>query len=254
MTQKPTSQDQFAPVAETYLTSAVHSNADALRRLVELVQPKGGRVLDVGTGAGHAAYTFAPYVDEVVAFDLTPEMLSIVERESKAKGLTNISTQQGNAQEMPFEDNSCDGVTCRVAAHHFLDVEAFVREVHRVLKPVGWFMLSDTISPEDDEATKAINEIEEIRDPSHGYNLKVSEWVELLESNRLAVNVTEQHRKHLEFEDWMDRMRVPEEKRPVLTEKIFESTGPTRDYLMPRTEGVASFDLIEGLFFATKTV
>ncbi len=36
-----------------------------------------------------------------------------------------------------------DLVTCRVAAHHFSDVAAFVRETARVLKTGGWFLLID---------------------------------------------------------------------------------------------------------------
>ena len=253
MTEKPSSRDQFSPVAEKYLTSAVHSNADALRRLVELVQPTKGEVLDVGTGAGHTAYTFAPHVNEVVAFDLTPEMLAIVEREAKAKNLPNISTQLGDAQDMPFEENTFDGVTCRVAAHHFPKVENFVKEVARVLKPNGWFMLADTVSPEDDPAAQIVNEVEELRDPSHVYNLKVSQWRHLLEENGLAVTVFEQHRKNLDYQDWLDRMKVPEATRPVLERKIFDSKGLVRQYFMPATDGNPRFDLIEGLFLATKT-
>lgn len=249
MTDGPSSRDQFGPVADKYLTSAVHADGAALERLVRVVSPDGGRILDVGTGAGHVAYALAPFVDEVVAFDLTPEMLGVVEREALARGLTNILTVEGDATAMPFEDGAFDGVACRVAAHHFLDVEDFVRESARVLKPGGWFLLVDTVSPEDDEAARTINRVEAIRDPSHVWNLKVSDWVGLFGRFGFEVRHTETNRKVLDLEDWMTRMRVAAEIQPILRVRILESKGAVRDYFNPR-DGV--FDLLEGMVFGLK--
>ncbi len=252
MSQGPSSKDQFGPVAEKYLTSAVHASGSALQRLVEVASPSGGRVLDVGTGAGHMAYTFAPLVDEVVAFDLTPEMLRVVEREAGSRGLGNISTVEGDAEAMPFGDGEFDGVTCRVAAHHFVDVPAFVGEVSRVLRAGGWLLLVDTISPEDDGAALEVNAVEAIRDPSHVRNWKVSEWVEVIGANGMEVRHEETHRKTLDLEDWMERMRVSEEVRPGLASRILESTGLVREYLNPQRDGGDRFDLLETTIYAVK--
>ena len=69
-------QTVFAQRAAFYTTSAVHKDKAVLDRLVELahVQPTD-RVLDVATGTGHTAFAFAPHVREVIATDITPEML-----------------------------------------------------------------------------------------------------------------------------------------------------------------------------------
>lgn len=249
--EPPSSRDQFGPVAEAYLTSGVHASSDALEVLVEMVKPSGGKVLDIGTGAGHTAYAFAPYVDSVTAFDLTPEMLAIVSREAKARGLTNISTVEGDAMAMPFEDAAFDGVTCRLCAHHFSDVPKFVREVGRVLEPGGWFLLVDTVSPEGDAAAESVNEVERLRDPSHAYNLKDSEWLELLRRTGFEVLATDSRRKALNFDEWADRMRVSDVLKPTIRELIARSSGEVAEYFAPREEADGyTFDLIETAFFA----
>lgn len=252
MSGRPSARDQFGPVAETYLTSAVHASSDALAELVALVNPNGGKVLDVGTGAGHAAYAFAPHVDAVVAFDMTPEMLAVVERESAAKGLANISIQQGDALDLPFGGRAFEGVMCRLAAHHFSDAGQFVREVFRVLKPGGWFLLADTVSPEDQDAADAVNRIEDVRDPSHVWNLKVSEWTGAMKDAGFAVGEAVLRRKFLVFTEWTERMRVSAEDTAWLEGAIFGSTGAVREYLNPVEEPVKGFDLIEAAILATK--
>ena len=92
-----------------------------------------GHLLDVGTGAGHTAFAFAPHIAEVEALDLTQEMLDQVERGAQERGLTNIHCQLGDAEALPYPDDTFDFVTSRLCAHHFQNAPAFVREVARVL-------------------------------------------------------------------------------------------------------------------------
>ena len=69
-------RSQFGAAASAYTTSAGHSDPILLRRVVELAQPRpSDRALDIATGAGHTALALAPHVAEVVAFDLTQQML-----------------------------------------------------------------------------------------------------------------------------------------------------------------------------------
>ena len=61
-------QQEFGRTAATYLTSKPHAQGKSLERLVELTKPQPGwSVLDVATGGGHVAYTFAPHVARVWA-------------------------------------------------------------------------------------------------------------------------------------------------------------------------------------------
>ncbi len=76
-------------------------------------------MLDVATGGGHVAYTFAPHVERVWASDITQEMLDMVKKEAAKRGLANVRTTYAKAEALPFEDESFDLVTCRIAPHHF---------------------------------------------------------------------------------------------------------------------------------------
>ncbi len=109
---KPLVQSQFGAHAASYATSRSHAAGNSLQRLVALVQPKPDwRMLDVATGAGHTALTFAPHVREVIASDLTPQMLEQAAKLAKARGLTNFTTEKAEAESLPFGDASFDLVT-----------------------------------------------------------------------------------------------------------------------------------------------
>jgi ubiquinone/menaquinone biosynthesis C-methylase UbiE len=57
------------------------------------------RVLDVAAGTGHLSCAIAPFVKEVVAIDITPEMLEQAREETARKNLENIAIEKGNAEE-----------------------------------------------------------------------------------------------------------------------------------------------------------
>jgi len=252
MSQKPADpREMFAPVAENYLTSKAHNKPDELARIVARVQPYG-RILDIGTGAGHTAYAFAPFVDHVTAVDITQAMLDIVAREAIAKGFNNLDTCLAPAEKLPFETGSIDGIVCRLCAHHFDSVAEFMNEVNRVLKPGGYFVLIDTIGPEDDATQREVDAIEALRDPSHAHDLSVTEWNQHLASVGFKTEWMDVTRKQLDLEDWLERMNVPDQHRETLRGQILNSDGTLRDYLNPQTEPKTAFDLWEITFLARK--
>jgi len=224
---------QFGAVAEKYLTSTTHGNEASLSRCVEIAQPQGGAILDIGTGAGHVAYAFAPHASRVVASDPTREMIEIVAREAKKRGLTNVETSLAFGEDLPFEEGSFEGVTCRLAAHHFQSRPKFVAESFRVLQPGGWFFLEDTIGIPDEEADAALHEIESLRDPSHGRNLRSSEWADMVSAAGFKIEFQEESSFPQNAYGWLDRMEVAEPTRSQVLHKIAFADGWLREYLRP---------------------
>lgn len=253
MTDARSARYQFGKSAEQYLTSKAHDRPDELRDHVEKYGLGGGLVVDVGTGAGHMAYALSPSCGRVKALDPTPEMLEVVKRESARRGLENIETLLGIAEDLPFATGSVDGVTCRVAAHHFHDVTSFVGSCARILRPGGWLWVADTTSPEDDAAAQELDALERLRDPSHGWNHKPSEWREHVSGAGLELVTLTVGAKEIDLEQWLDRMQVHGEDRKEAFRRAAEPSPALWPYLNPRsTEGRRWFDLPEVVLFVRK--
>ena len=195
---------QFGKTAQNYVTSSIHAKGDDLRVMLELAGDVTGRkVLDVATGGGHTALVFARAGAEVTAADLTPEMLIAAEANLQKQGVNAVTFVQANAEALPFGDASFDIVTCRIAPHHFTHPEKFVREVARVLKPGGDFLLVDNIVPLDAKLAAAMNHIEKVRDPSHveAYSLKT--WADWLSGVGLELHHLSRFYRDKDFEAWL---------------------------------------------------
>lgn len=136
-----------------------------------------GRVLDVATGTGFTALAVAPLVAHVTGLDVSPGMLDQARRQAAEAGAANVEFQQGSAEAIPFSDSTFDAVTCRMAAHHFDSIPAFLAECARVLLPGGMLVIADTTVPDDaPELDEWQNRVELLRDPSHKRNYSPGEW------------------------------------------------------------------------------
>jgi ubiquinone/menaquinone biosynthesis C-methylase UbiE len=239
-------------VADRYLYSAVHADEAALQRLVEVVRPNGGRVLDVATGAGHVALALSAHVDAVVATDLTKQMLEVTRKTADARQCGNLQYCIAAAEALPFTNASFQGVTCRLAAHHFRDVEAFLSESRRVLSPGGWLLIVDNIGIDQDEAADdELDRMEFLRDPSHVRSYQEPRWRAMLSEAGFRIEFSEVVPKPLNASDWMRRMQVPEKTQENLVELISGSSGWLREYLRPHGEGdLLTFHLHEMVLLA----
>jgi MPBQ/MSBQ methyltransferase len=133
--------DDLAPVDEFH-TRGRAATVD----LAQLLALGGSeRVLDVGCGIGgpsrFLAHTFAC---EVVGLDLTPEFCAVARLLAERTGLAErVSYRQGNALDMPFEDETFDVVWSQNAAMNIAERDRLYREMRRVLRPGGRLALND---------------------------------------------------------------------------------------------------------------
>ncbi|NTV65658.1 MAG: class I SAM-dependent methyltransferase, partial [Oscillochloris sp.] len=216
---KSLAQAQFAPAAHEYVTSATHAHGADLQRLVELAQPRGHELaLDVATGGGHTALAFAPHVRLMLASDLTLAMLQAAREHIRAQGIQNVAYLRAEAESLPCAPASLDLITCRVAAHHFADIRAFVRRAAAALRPGGLLLVSDHIGLEDAEQDAFMDRFERWRDPSHVRAYSYSEWRSFCGEAGLTVMCCEDDpREPYAFASWTARLRMPPTERDALS-------------------------------------
>jgi len=203
--------DQFGSKARAYVESAVHAQGEDLRRLGEILAARpGGRALDIGCGGGHVAYAAAPHCREVVASDLSPDMLAQVGQEAIRRGLSNISTAQAGAENMPFAQGEFDWVLSRYSAHHWPWLCKAMVEARRVVKAGGMGVFMDVVAPESPLLDTWLQTLELMRDPTHLRNRTIPQWRQALEQAGFAVCEVTTGRIRLEFSSWVTRMNTPE--------------------------------------------
>ncbi len=96
----------------------------------------GSRVLDVAAGNGNAALAAARRGCEVIAADYVPELLDRARQRARADGL-RIETQVADAEDLPFEDGSFDGVLSTFGVMFTPNPDRAAAELVRVCRPGG---------------------------------------------------------------------------------------------------------------------
>ncbi|MBS7662420.1 class I SAM-dependent methyltransferase [Pseudomonas lalucatii] len=102
-------------------------------------------VLEFGCGTGSTAIVHAPYVERIVATDISSKMLDIAARKAMAAGVENVSFQQGTLDSLELAAQSFDAVLGLNVLHLLDDVDAALSRVHGLLKPGGLFVSSTAL-------------------------------------------------------------------------------------------------------------
>lgn len=247
-----------------YMVHRTQLNQASLQPMMRLVQPHPSwRVLDVATGTGSVALALAPHVAQVTAVDITPAMLAMAHKNVVEEGYRNIRLQLADAHSLPFEPASFDLVTCRMAAHHFLQLDRFLAEVRRLLCPQGQLLLADMTVPgsrlhgkkaqRQREAGAYINAMEKLRDPSHGRFLSVPEWQDALQLAGFTGLQETAVTHDVEFEQWLAQTQVDAQNRLRLRAMVLQAPEPVQAFLTPQMTGDRiTVRLTETIFLASK--
>ena len=196
--------DVWSSRAEAFRASEPHREGADLDLVVGWCEPEEGvKVLDVATGGGHVARRLREAGCDAVTVDPAPGMKPDV---------------VGRAEHLPFTDGSFDVVVCRIAAHHFRDIQAAVAEMARVSERL--LVIDDLLF--DGEG---VEEAHRLRDPTHVRSYTEDEWRELVVANGFEVEQVEIFgERRLALEPWLDRVEVPAEDRPRILELLGDAT------------------------------
>jgi ubiquinone/menaquinone biosynthesis C-methylase UbiE len=139
----------------------------------------GTIALEIACGAAHVAERVAPLVHEVVAIDLTRELLDVGAARLAAAGARNVLLQEANGEALPFVDDSFDLVFCRASLHHFADPRRAIEEMVRVCRSGGRVVINDLVAPSPGVRDR-FDELHRLLDPSHVRTFLADELVAAL--------------------------------------------------------------------------
>ena len=222
---------QFGQVAQAYLTSAVHAQGADLDALAALAQSAPhAKVLDLGSGGGHVSFAMAPHVAAMVAYDLSEDMLGVVAAEAARRGLAQLHTQAGRAENLPFDDAAFDIVATRFSAHHWYDVRKGLSEARRVLKPGGKLVIVDIVAPEVPLLDTLLQTAEVLRDASHVRDYRVSEWQAMLAEAGFQPGTPRTWKLMMTFDSWIARIRTPQVRADAIRDLFDRAADEARAY------------------------
>ena len=120
------------------LTAFHRSHRDTLKAIIGSlpIHPQD-QLIDVATGDGTYAQLMATLGADVLAADIDPQFLSLVEERARLSG-QNIKAMEANATKLPLESGTLDGAFCAQSFYSIDDVDGVISEMIRVVRPRGW--------------------------------------------------------------------------------------------------------------------
>lgn len=242
---KSLSKERYTQYGGSYITSLNHARGAELDLLVEMAKPEPTWImLDVATGGGHTALKFSPYVQEVIATDLTPKMVERAGAFITGLGIQNVRFEPADAENLPFRDEQFDLVTCRIAAHHFPDPPQFIREAVRVLRRGGLLLVQDQVLPEDNLSARYVDQIERLRDPSHNRAYSQTEWKHMFQNAGLKIERVEQTVKNHTLNTWARRQGCSLETIERLDALVREAPRIAADWLSAHSTEIGELSFV----------
>ena len=160
-------QNPKNPASEAKELERSYKLADIVKQrqhtLTTLALQPGEKVFDIGCGVGFLTNEMAMLVGktgQVIGFDQNPEMISHAKQ--RCEGLQQAEFYEGDAAQLPAEDQAFDAVSCTQVLLYVKDVSKVLTEMRRILKPGGRLVIVETdwrgvvLNSADDALTKNI--------------------------------------------------------------------------------------------------
>ena len=138
------------------------------RAIDEIINVDGLDILDLGAGTGRLTLMLAPRAKSIRAFDASAEMLRVCRERLVASGLTNWQVDVADHRQLSIQDHSADLVVSGWSVAYLVvwhpetwrdELETWMREMKRVLKPDGHIILFESLGTGNETPIQLINEI-----------------------------------------------------------------------------------------------
>jgi len=140
--------DKWAPSYEKgfwgfYFKTAYRS----ILALTEKYIGRDSKILDIGCGTGELVFLLSGKVSEgeIIGLDISKQMIEAAQKKKLERKINNAQFVTSKANSIPYENERFNLVFCLNALHHFPDHPSFFKEISRILKKDGTFVLLDLI-------------------------------------------------------------------------------------------------------------
>ncbi|PGM51073.1 SAM-dependent methyltransferase [Bacillus sp. AFS053548] len=103
---------------------------------------EGARILEIAPGPGYLSIELAKMGFDVTGVELSPDFVNIEKNNAKEANVL-VDFKEGNASNLPCDDNTFDFIVCSAAFKNFMDPVKALSEMYRVLKPGGTSLIID---------------------------------------------------------------------------------------------------------------
>ena len=134
------------PYGQRFWVETPHPFITRARLRSALAPQPGERLLEVGPGTGYYTLDVAESLQpggSIDVFDLQQEMLDHTRRRAEKRGITNLTSTQGDARELPYADSSFDGAYLVAVLGEIPDQDQALRELARVIRPGGRLIVGE---------------------------------------------------------------------------------------------------------------
>ena len=144
----------FGPIYNNHILNPLSGLYEYLADQVDV--DSHARILDVGAGRGYVTLLLAGRLPaaSLVGIDFSDTQVRAAERLRKQRGHHNCRFERGNAMSIPFANDCFEAVITVGSIKHWPDAQRGVREMHRVLAPGKWVVISETDREVSEEALK----------------------------------------------------------------------------------------------------
>jgi ubiquinone/menaquinone biosynthesis C-methylase UbiE len=198
-------RERFTKTAEVFGEYAVTHRVTEAETLARMVSAnENDRAVDLACGPGTLALRFAKHVRWICGLDITPAILERARQTAAHDGLLDkLTFAIGDAQSLPFADNSVDLAVTSYSLHHMSDPSRVISEMSRVVRPGGRVGIIDIEVPENPKVRALNHRIEFIRDHSHSRSCTQGEFESMFTAAGLRIFEMEHKGHPRTFDHWM---------------------------------------------------
>lgn len=139
--------DPSPDIASSLTVKGKLFNASSVRLVLEVIGEldlNQNTIVDIGCGRGGTAALIADrFTAKIIGIDISPEAIAFCR---KMHLNTTLHFKVGDAMRIPLADKCCDVVMNIESSHSYANRGAFLEQVHRILRPQGWFLYADLLS------------------------------------------------------------------------------------------------------------